>query len=162
MKNTLLNYERESVEMELGFGKRNYNVPDYFSKDVNISEIIPEIIDLIQVYKMSDGDKLERVSFELYGTTDYWDILLMLNEINPLFEMPLQDNSLLEITEEFVFNYQNFVYSHAPLIQSRADELLEEYKERNIDENDKLRLLYVIKPSKMGEFILLLKEKGYI
>jgi hypothetical protein len=162
MKNTILNFKKETVEIELGFERSEYEVRDYFSKKINVSDIVPEILDMMAIYEMYDGDTIERVSFELYGTTDYWDILIMLNERSPLYDMPYEDGTIQEQSETFIFQYQNFVYSHAPLIQRRATILLNELIESRTNDNESLRALYIIKPSEMNRFLSLIKEYEYI
>ena len=62
MKNTLLKFDYEELD--------EFIVPDYFSKSKDISYLVHKIKDYLEVYKISDNDKLERISYELYGTTD--------------------------------------------------------------------------------------------
>ena len=67
MKNTVLKFDYEELD--------EFIVSDYFSKKVDVYSLIDQIKDYVSAYKISDNDKLERISYELYGTTDYWDIL---------------------------------------------------------------------------------------
>lgn len=155
MKNSLLNFDSE----DLG----QFVVRDYFSANINIWEIFNEHKSMFEVYRIEDDDKIERISYELYGTTDYWDILIMLNDRSPLFEMPYNYDLLQNHAEEFINKYIHFVYSEASLADNnRKEELTAEMLNVNLENNEKFRYLHVVKPSKMGDFIKILQSKGYI
>ncbi len=72
MKNTLLNYDLEEVELN----GTDFNVSDYFSKDVGIYSLINDLDDYLDTYQINNNDKLERIAYELYGNIDYLDIRL--------------------------------------------------------------------------------------
>lgn len=162
MKNTILKYENEEVEIDLGFGERTYKVQDYFSKDINIVDIIDKLEPFLALYQCHNGDKLERISYELYNTTDYWDILLLLNQRTPLFDMSYDDSIITTLTEQFIRRYQIFIYSDAPLIQRVADTLFEQYLDEAIEENERLRNIIIVKPQEINNFISVLRENNYI
>ena len=155
MKNKILSYDTETVG--------NYIVSDYFSKKIDIYKLFSlDLTQYLDVYKMPDDDKLERVSYELYGTTDYWDLLLMLNDRNPLFDMPYNFDNLSDGATEFVNKYSSLIYFNSPLNETRTAELIEEWKSKVENQNDKLRFLYIIKPTQINNFIKLLRDKGYL
>lgn len=146
MKNTLLNYDKEELD--------EFIVSDYFSKDINIFNLIDGLDDYIEIYTIADNDKLERVSLEIYGTTDYWDIILMLNDRNPLFDMPLDYDKIRNGSEEIANTYINFLYSQAPVTDTaRVLEFTNEILTRNFNENESFRMIKIIKPSKIGAFL---------
>lgn len=149
MKNTLVKFETTEVD--------DYIVSDYFSKDINISKLFSFEEDFFSIYKMSNDDRIERISHELYGTTDYWDILLMINQRDPLFGMVYRYDIIDSAISEKISKYENLVYSHPPL----DDDIREKLKSRienDIDkENESKRNIYVVKPTKMSEFVLFLK-----
>lgn len=163
MKNTILKYDTEELVLDES-EQVTYEIPDYFSQKIFISDLSSSIDgwdDYLDTYRMADNDKLERVSYELYGTPDYWDIILMLNERSPLFDMPYDFDTLSNETSSFINTYANFIYIDAPLDQDRVDALTEEYVNDSLDENETFRYIQVVKPSRISEFILLLKTNGY-
>lgn len=163
MKNTILKYDTEELVLDES-EQVTYEIPDYFSQKIFISDLSSSIDgwdDYLDTYRMADNDKLERVSYELYGTPDYWDIILMLNERSPLFDMPYDFDTLSDETSSFINTYANFIYIDAPLDQDRVDALTEEYVNDSLDENETFRYIQVVKPSRISEFILLLKTNGY-
>jgi hypothetical protein len=164
MKNTILNYDREEVEMDLDGNINDVvaSVPDYFSKDINVFEIFDDVSDMLDVYQCDDDDKIERISYELYGTTDYWDLLLLLNDKNPLSQLPYNESVLQQSTEAHINLYKNYIYSHAPLLQTRTNELLAEFLQQDKENNEKFRFLYIIKPTKINDFIKIVNESGYL
>ncbi len=160
MRNMILKYEMQEID--------NYIVSDYTSTKIDIYNFLYEFQengtfgDFFDLYRISDDDKLERISYSLYGTPDYWDVLLQLNDRNPLFDLPYNLDTLIEFSEEFWNNYSNNIYFQSPLIsnilQERIDEEIEKMKERN----EIYRYIYVIKPSKINEFVKILRDKDYI
>lgn len=163
MKNTILNYDIEELILD-DSEQVTYEIPNYFSQKIFIADLadtIDDWDDFLDTYRMTDNDKLERVSYELYGTPDYWDIILMVNERNPLFDMPYDFDTLSDETSSFINNYANFIYIDAPLDQERVDALTEDYVNASLEENEKFRYISVVKPSRISEFILLLKTNGY-
>lgn len=160
MQNTLLNYTLEELD--------EFIVPDYFSKKIDLYNLIQEFTEAgtlgyyLATYKIADDDKLERISYDIYGTTDYWDILLQLNDKNPLFELPYSLDTIIDGSEEYWNNYANFLYFQAPLNSEILNNLIDEEIEKMKEQNEKYRFLYIIKPTKIQEFLKLLRDKEYL
>ena len=160
MINTLLTYELEELD--------EFIVPDYTSKKVDIYNLFQEmkdngtLADFLEVYRIADDDKLERISYSIYGTPDYWDILLQINDRNPLFQMPYNLDTTFEIAEVVWNNYSNNVYFQSPLDSNLLQSLIDEEIERLKEKNEFYRFIYIIKTSKMNEFLKILRERDYI
>jgi hypothetical protein len=155
MKNTVLKFDYEDLE--------EFVVSDYFSAPNDISYLVHEIKDYLEVYKINDNDKLERISYELYGTTDYWDILLLLNGRDPLFDFPYDYDAIYDSARKFANKYMYYIYSGAPLIVGPvAAALYEEFLQKYIDTNESNRFMFIVKPNKIGEFIKVLKDNGHL
>lgn len=160
MVNTLLDYTYEELD--------EFIVPDYFSKKIDIYTLLEEfknsgiLSDYVQTYRIADDDKIERISYDIYGTTAYWDILLQLNDRIALFEMPYSLDTVLDSSKEYWDNYGNLLYFQAPLeseiLQSLIDEEIEKMKELT----ELYRFIYIIKPTKLQEFLKILRERDYI
>lgn len=160
MINTILKYDYE----DLG----DYIVSDYTSKKIDLYNILQEmkdnniLSDYFDIYRMMDDDKLERISYSIYGTTDYWDILLQLNDRNPLFEMSYNLDTIVDSVEIFWKKYSNNVYFQSPLNDTVLNELILAEIENMKKQNEIYRLIYIIKTSKMNEFLKILRERDYI
>lgn len=160
MNNSILNYTLEELD--------EFIVPDYFSKKIDIYSVLDEFINAgtlanyVQTYRIADDDKLERISYDIYGTTIYWDILLQMNDKQPLFEMPYSLDTLISGSEEFWNNYSNLIYFQAPLQSEVLQLLIDEEIEKMKDQNEVYRFIYVIKPTKLQEFLKILRDKDYM
>lgn len=161
MKNTILKYDKEDITIDLGFSD-NFSVSDFFSKNTVISDLLIANISLMEIYQMQTDDKLERVSQELYGSPDYWDLLCLLNDRNPLFGVAYNFTNISDFAAAKLELYENVIYSHSPLLQQRSDELLNEILSNADKDNEKLRFIYVVKPSRLNEFISILKANKFI
>ena len=160
MINTLLTYELEELD--------EFIVSDYTSKKVDIYNLFQEmkdngtLADFLEVYRISDDDKLERISYSIYGTADYWDILLQINDRNPLFQMPYNLDTTFDIAEAMWNNYSDNIYFQSPLDSNLLQSLIDEEIERLKEKNEFYRFIYIIKTSKMNEFLKILRERDYI
>ena len=160
MTNSVLNYDYEELD--------EFIVSDYTSKKIDLYNILQEMKDnnrlneFFEVYRIMDDDKLERISYAVYGTTDYWDILLQLNDRNPLFELPYNLDTTFEKAEAFWDYYANSIYFQAPLDNNLMQELIDAEIEIMKEKNEIYRFIYIVKTSKMNEFLKILRERDYI
>lgn len=154
MKNSVLDFKKEELD--------EFIVSDYFSKDISVWEMFRELKDSLNVYKVDNGDKIERISYELYGTTDYWDLILLINDRIPLFEMPYEYDLIENVSGKEISLYKNYVYDNAPLTQKRTDALFDERLTELTEINESYRFIYVIKPSQITNIFALLRSKGYL
>ena len=164
MKNKILSFDLEEIEdtyldsngIEQEF---NYKVQDYFSKNINIVDIIVTLQDYLQIYQCTDSDKFERISDELYGTTDYWDILVLLNERNVFFDMSFDSNTIYDSSNKFSAIYFYLTGLNDP---TRKTALENEWYEDINELNEKYRILLVPKPHLINDVIKILKTNNYI
>lgn len=142
MKNTVLDFK--TMEFD------NYIVPDYFSKNKapnTLAELIVGNQNMIGVYRTNDNDRLERISQELYKTTKYWDVLMLLNR-RGVFDMTW-DSSKIE--DYYTQKFTELEYYDVPKAVSEE-----------LTKNEDLRHLYIVKPGYINDFVSLMKNEGYI
>lgn len=160
MTNSILNYINEELD--------EFIVPDYFSKKIDVYTVLQEFSEAgtlgeyVVSYRMSDDDKLERISYDIYGTPIYWDLLLQINDKVPLFEMPYSLDTIIDSSEEFWNNYSNLLYFQAPLNNVVLQALIDEEIEKMKEINEIYRIIYIIKPTKLQEFLKILRDKDYL
>jgi len=66
-------------------------VPDIFRR-VKIKSKIKDNLTLLEVYDVDDGERPEHVAFKLYGDTDYFWVVCMINNIeNVYYDWPLSN-----------------------------------------------------------------------
>lgn len=155
MKNSIINFEKIEVD--------DFIVSDYFSKNIYLYSIITENIkkDFFITYRISDNDKIERISFELYGTTDYWDLLLLINDREALCGITYDFETCTANVESYVSKYEKEIYSNKDITDIRMNELLNEFYEKYKTRNEMNRYMFVVKPSKMQDFLKLIKLAGF-
>lgn len=160
MTNSILNYINEELD--------EFIVPDYFSKKIDVYTVLQEFSEAgtlgeyVVSYRMSDDDKLERISYDIYGTPIYWDLLLQINDKVPLFEMPYSLDTIIDSSEEYWNNYSNLLYFQAPLNSVVLQALIDEGIEKMKEINEIYRIIYIIKPTKLQEFLKILRDKDYL
>lgn len=175
MTNSMLKYD--TIEMD------NYIVTDYTSKNFKtIYERLDEFPKIMfGTYLMEDNDKLERIAFELYNNEDYWDLLLLLNNRDPLFHMAYYNDYLYSLKNEeltkLVNHLSNGIKGEENLelfteTYYAEDESFDQYdrlKFFNNDilaklelQNDVYRTLVYVRPSYIEDFFRMAYEKGII
>jgi hypothetical protein len=155
MKNSIVKYDY------ITHGK--YNVQDYTSKKVRDISTLPELSSptYIDYYTIINDDKYERISHELYGTSDYWDLLVLINSKDPLFDIPWNSDIVNLISDTLVSNYNNGVFGgRLPIyhLEHLSDITLEEVDTNN----ESNRVIKYIKPNMLQTFMKILRDNGII
>ena len=150
LSNTLTNFTRRTVD--------TYSVMDYKSINMNsiydyINTLSPDTFDW---YQVQDDDKWERISLELYQNTDYWDVLLILNQRNPLTDLPFSFDVISKLSEDRITEYHTLVYG-STLPTAEHDIMLNIVETNNLTDNENNRVIKIIKPAKMSRFL----QDGY-
>lgn len=58
----------------------------------------------LQVYRLSDGETLENVSYELYGDTSYFWTIMIINEFNdPIFDIAISEDAIQEMARDLSY-----------------------------------------------------------
>lgn len=154
MKNSILKYDYREIN--------DMNVQDYTSFDVTqINDFIIEFTELgyFDWYKTDDDDKLERISYELYGTSEYWDLLLLINWRNPLIDMSYNFDVISDIADSIVQDY-SAQYSNGELPEQHAEQLKSMYENKLTQRNEELRALRIVIPNKLYDFMRIAYERG--
>ena len=154
MKNTIVNYDKRVVG--------DYIVADYTSKNFKDISTYMDSVDrsMFDHYVMQDDDKLERIALELYGIADYWDILLLINFRDPLFELPLNFDTLSNMADAKAATYKSDVYT-GEMGDSTLALLAETFLAEMDKTNGDYSVLKIIKPSRIYEFLQGGYEGGY-
>ena len=108
--------------------------------------------DYVLSYKVEDNRLLESISFELYESTDYWDILLMLNGMRSMNELPVDYDTVLLRAKS---NIDDWIDKGRLLSSSLTDGDIElKYKElleEEIQKNEKYRYIKYISIGDLSE-----------
>lgn len=158
MINSLMKY----TKIGRALGTSLFNIADY--TEVNLKTILAldesTSDSYIDTYMLSDDETIEGISYRLYGSEKYWDLLLILNSKDPLFDMCYSVDSLKEESFLKVQEYENTVYG-APLPTERFLELQKEIFTNLYIKNENNRLLKIIKVGMLSDYIKVLRKAGF-
>ncbi len=161
LKNTLQNYsrmERLMPDVENAGVHEHYSITDYTSVDhAKVRQFVDSLpITMFDWYQLQNNTNLEKVALDLYGNADYWDIFVIVNHRNPLFEFPYDYDTLTSMVEAKIQDYINDVYG-SDLSNEAYNSLYENYKNKMVEEAEQWRVIKIVKPSKIYEFL----QRGY-
>jgi len=92
MQNTVYTYDTLTSS--------DYEVADFTSRYYgNISKFLRQYSNYFTVYKLEDDEKIENVSYNLFNTTDYADLILAINEDTFLWNVPYNQDINAEQSE---------------------------------------------------------------
>jgi hypothetical protein len=154
LKNSVVDFTDRQVD--------TYIVEDYFTFDLKkiLDHVASCTEDFFEYYQMQDDDKLERVALELYGNANYWDILLLINGKDALFDLPYNFDTLASFAEEKAKSYAVEVSELLTLSDAHVAQMQEIYEEKNRVRNEEMRIVRIVKPTRMQEFIQKAYEAG--
>jgi hypothetical protein len=133
----ILNYD--SLDSEELAKMRNI----FFRLDIkNINE------DWTRFYRINGIQRLDTISYELYGTTDYWWIICLINDIHDIiFDIPVEEELIQQVATDRTLALYPALTSPGALTY-RSEQL-----EKLVSENDEKRLIRVVNPANIGKII---------
>ena len=160
-KNSILNFKTQEYIDDSGATQKDGTsvkliVPDYqsinFKKVRIILDMCPE--EWFEWIKIANHTNIEKLSQDLYGSPNYWDIILIINGRLPLFEFPY-DYDIVEImVDNMVNKYVQKVYKK-PVTDETRERIRKMFIKKVADDNENYRFLKVIKPMYIYKFIQL-------
>ena len=119
---------------------------------VSIQEILDKYKEYIQIYQVLEDERLDTISYKLYGTTDYWDMLVLLNDLKCMTDLPVNydkvENRARQKHEDWtkIFGKQK--------TKEQIASKYEEFLEQEIANNEKYRNFKYIDTSMINRFHL--------
>ena len=119
---------------------------------VSIQEILDKYKEYIQIYQVLEDERLDTISYKLYGTTDYWDMLVLLNDLKCMTDLPVNydkvENRAKQKHEDWtkIFGKQK--------TKEQIASKYEEFLEQEIANNEKYRNFKYIDSSVINRFYL--------
>lgn len=149
MKNSILKYDSISGGTFIS--------QDYTSKKIHNILTLKELSNSkwIEYVELYDNQTIEQISFVLYDTADYWDMLVTINNSDPLFGMSYEFDILDQISDNRVNKYLDS-YSGS-YKQDTFDRLKAVILSQEVEKNEDKRQLKIIKPEKLYDFLNLVK-----
>lgn len=144
MKNSVLNFEREVID--------NISVTDYKTLDLNSLRDLLNNKSYLKYIELKYNDLIENVSYKYYKNSAYWDLLLVMNNRDALFDMVYNFDTVVDIVDEITENYFRKDYQGKV-----SEEFILWYKENkkikisNLNENNVI--LFILKDEILSEVI---------
>lgn len=165
-KNKILNFEPKYVKDEQGLTQKEgkdklLKISNYKSLDIlKIKQFVKDCPSEWFAYvKVLNNTNIEKLSFDIYGSADFWDLLAIINDRSPLFEMPYDFDVIEKMTDKMVSDYEKYVYKK-PLSDSAKERLRNKLASKIADNNENLRIVKYIKPTYVYEFLNELNKSG--
>ena len=112
--------------------------------------------DFFDWVQIQNNVTLEKLALDFYGNANYWDVLLVINQKNPLFEMPFDFDSLSTMAEDKIDSYIREIYNN-DIPVSIYNIMYEKYKNDLVLLNEEYRIIRIVRPGRIQEFF----QKGY-
>ena len=129
----------------------NYFIGDQYVKLKNIFyQLKIEFVnsDQLSIYRIDGVKRLDTISNELYGTTEYWWLIALTNDIKDIiFDIPVDDEILREIAKRTTLE------SYASLLSDGALDFYNTKLDELILDNNNKRILKVISKQQIGDVI---------
>ena len=144
MKNSILNFEREVID--------NISVTDYKTLNLDSLRDLLNNKSYLKYIELKYNDLIENVSYKYYKNSAYWDLLLVMNNRDALFDMVYNFDTVVDIVDEITENYFRKDYQGKV-----SEEFILWYKENkkikisNLNENNVI--LFILKDEILSEVI---------
>jgi len=152
LKNTLYNFNKTtagSYEFSDFTRNKNNTIKDLFE--------VRDGSDYIDYYNLAENETLELVAYKLYSNENYWDILLAINGQDPLFDLYFSFEALSDFSVDKVQLYETNVYNRELPDKSKTY-LAAIWEAEFLAKNDINRTIKIIKPSRMQDFMRILRD----
>lgn len=164
LKNTLLNFDHINIDdvtnITASKNETTLNVTPSLkiqfydrNKIQRIKDVISSMNEAWFSYALvPQNATLDKISYDLYESKDYWDILLLVNERMPIFDMYYDYDIISEAGETALQEYENKVYRKKILSDVR-ERLRVKMQENYEAENENLKIIKYIKKDYIFDFI---------
>ena len=113
------------------------------------------------IIELANNIALEKISWQIYKSPDYWDILLLVNDIDPLFGMPYDFDMVSESTTHSINKYMKRIYRRYMPDKDRQ-RLHDAMAAQDAANNEAHRMIYYIFPERIYEVRQMLYEQGIV
>lgn len=141
MKNYILEFDAVEVE---NFIINNFTEPRF------LPATLAAKTEYYTYVEVEDNKKIEYISYDLYGTSEYWDIVLALNNMRDPLSLPKSLDFIINKVKKQIEDYMKYYKIQDPQIGlDKYDEEIE--KEQKL--NEQFRMVKVVKPEKLVDFL---------
>ena len=150
---------------------KDYQVRDYTSLDLRfiienkeLSEFLNDR-DNVFFVNIDNNSLLEEISYRYYNNENYWDIILLINNLDPLFSLPFDFDLIYNLAEFITENYFSRD-KYDPYSGKYTDEtklrLFNILKEKLNKENEINRSIKLIRQERIQDFLKIFNSSARI
>lgn len=150
---------------------KDYQVRDYTSLDLRfiienkeLSEFLNDR-DNVFFVNIDNNSLLEEISYRYYNNENYWDIILLINNLDPLFSLPFDFDLIYNLAESITDNYFSRD-KYDPYSGKYTDEtknrLFNILKEKLNKENEINRSIKLIRQERIQDFLKIFNSSARI
>ena len=137
------------------------NINDYKSIDWNTLKLYNENIDSSWFSEITilPNTNIEKVSLDVYEDENYWDVILLVNDMSPLIDTPFDFDVISDTVQDKLDNYENNVLKRT-IPDDLRQQLYQQYEDEMIQENNSMLTLKYIKKERLYDYIVGLYDIG--
>lgn len=150
---------------------KDYQVRDYTSLDLRfiienkeLSEFLNDR-DNVFFVNIDNNSLLEEISYRYYNNENYWDIILLINNLDPLFSLPFDFDLIYNLAESITDNYFSRD-KYDPYSGKYTDEtknrLFNILKEKLNKQNEINRSIKLIRQERIQDFLKIFNSSARI
>lgn len=135
-------------------------------RSVSLIYDVQDSSDLFDTYEMMDGEKIENISYRLYGSTEYHWVLLFINDIkNPWNDLPQKESVIRDAcidrfgSPDGIHHYESSIRKGEWVNSFDINAFPVTNIEYLMNENDKKRKIKTLKPQFLSDFVNLYMEQ---
>ena len=150
-KDFLLSKSKEKFTIN----NNTFEIDDY-TNILDISEILEQYKGELSEYQVSNDERIEVISFNIYRSSDYWDLLLLINNIKDFRKLPVNQDKLEKRLNEIYSEWLDIFGKNKT--EAQKLEKFQELEQELFLENEKYRIIKYINIDKISEIKAMIKE----
>ena len=150
-KDFLLSKSKEKFTID----NNTFEIDDY-TNILDISNILEQYKGELLEYQVSNDERIEVISFNIYRSSDYWDLLLLINDIKDFRKLPVNQDKLEKRLNEIYSEWLDAFGKNKT--EAQKLEKHQELEQELFLENEKYRIIKYINIDKISEIKAMIKE----
>lgn len=157
MKNSVINYNTYTSTID---GETVVSA-DYTSKDFSKLYSFANTLDTsyFKYIQAEDNSTFEQISYSTYGSTKYWDVIMLINKREAIYGLPVDYDTLSDLALNKANKYISIIRT---ITDARKNSLYDKYLSELVEQNEEKRTVKLILPERISEFLKLAKTEGII
>lgn len=146
------------------YNLKTYEKDEYILKNPNEILKLPSFdfsaLDLkFEYYTVTDDELIDAISYKLYETPRYWDIIAVLNELTSIDDLPKNMDIIIKKAQKKFEEFQTVLpFFNYKLTEEDLEEIYQKILDEEKEKNEKFRQLKYVTQSDLNDLIAYYKE----